>query len=274
MGTFLAILCFALVIVLIQNPHNQKETEQNNYTPDSQIKYHLYKGKEFSFNKEELHFVCTKYNPYYAALKQTNQDFFLNRLEDFIKQKDYYIVGGDAYREMPILISAAAIQISFGLREYLCPYFSNIIIHPQEYIGYDPLRILIGNVQGDSITLSWKHFFEDYQKADGKNVGLHEMAHALQVQYLFNTHRYNRRNEFRTDFEFYDKIDDDVLHSEKLKTDNLFDSNALSDPNEFWATSVELFFERPQELSIRHPRLYKSIVLVLNQDPSEGGLFK
>jgi len=65
-----------------------------------------------------------------------------------------------------------------------------------------------------------------------------------------------------------------VLHSEKLKTDNLFDSNALSDPNEFWATSVELFFERPQELSIRHPRLYKSIVLVLNQDPSEGGLFK
>jgi len=255
---------------------SKKTDEQVSPQPHSssasqQLSYHLYKGQEFSFTREDLHFVCTKYNPYYASLNQGKKDVFLNRVSDFIHQKDFYIVGGDAYREMPILVSAAAIQISLGLQEYHYPHFLNIIIHPQEYIGYDPLRILIGNVQGDSITLSWKHFLDDYQNpTDGKNVGLHEMAHALQVQYLFNTYPYRRRNEFSTDYEHYDKIDDDVLQTEKLNSNSLFDSNALGDPNEFWATCVELFFEKPEELSVKHPRLYMSIVMVLNQDPISG----
>lgn len=239
----------------------ESESEQEPSAPD----YLFYKGEELAFSEAEVHAVCQKYNPYYGRLSAEKQQQFIQRAGAFIYSKDFYIISQQGYKEMPILIAAAAVQISFGLAEYTFPYFSRIIIHPGEYIAYDPLRILVGNVQGDAITLSWKHFLEDYSNpADGKNVGLHEMAHALQVQHLFQNYGY--RNEFKEDYEHYDKIDDEVLNAEKESSNSLFDKNALSNPNEFWATSVELFFEKPQQLQSQHPRLYAGICLVLNQD--------
>ncbi|RXK62657.1 hypothetical protein ESA94_06575 [Lacibacter luteus] len=227
---------------------------------------YVYKGKELHFSTDELHKVCDKYNPYYNKLSANNQQLFIERLKKFIRSKDFYIYAPVAYKEMPILISASAVQITFGLDDYLLPHFSTVVIHPEEYFAYEPLRVLVGNVQDNIITLSWKHFLQDYQNpSDGKNVGLHEMAHALQVQYLFR--KPNRMNDFKEDYEHYDRLDDEVQQSERLKSNRLFDDNALKNKNEFWATSVELFFERPVLLKLQYPKLYDAICVVLNQDP-------
>jgi MtfA peptidase len=224
-----------------------------------------YPGNKLNFTDDELNKICSKYNSYYQKLSAENKQKFTDRLKLFIKSKQFYIYAEKGYKEMPVLISAAAVQITFGLEEFLLPYFNNIIIHPDAYLADNPLRILMGNVQGTSITLSWKHFLEDYQNpTDGKNVGLHEMAHALQVQYLFT--KRNRTNDFKEDFEHYDRVDDHVLQNHQNKK-GLFDAYALKDKNELWATSVELFFERPVDLKLDYPDLYESIKLVLNQDP-------
>jgi MtfA peptidase len=225
----------------------------------------FYNGRTLNFSDEELNKICTKYNPYYAKLNFAEKKRFTGRLKEFIRTKQFYIYAEKGYKEMPILISASAIQITFGLDEYTLPYFTNIIIHPDAYMADNPLRVLMGNVQGRSITLSWKHFLEDYQNpTDGKNVGLHEMAHALQVQYLFTKRK--RSNEFKEDFAHYDRVDDAVL-KEEADAQGLFDKYALKDKNELWATSVELFFERPADLKLDYPEMYDSIKLVLNQDP-------
>jgi MtfA peptidase len=42
---------------------------------------------------------------------------------------------------MPILISAAAIQISFGLNDCELPYYKYIRIHKEEYFAANSLRI-------------------------------------------------------------------------------------------------------------------------------------
>ena len=224
-----------------------------------------YPGHQLKFSNEELHTICNKYNSYYQKLSVENKQKFLSRLKQFIHRKQFYIYAPKGYKEMPVLISAAAIQITFGLEEFMLPYFNNIIIHPDAYLADNPLRVLMGNVQGTSITLSWKHFLDDYLNPnDGKNVGLHEMAHALQVQYLFTKRR--RMNDFKQDFEHYDRVDDEVLQ-EKFEANGLFDKYALKDKNELWASSVELFFERPADLKLDYPELYDSIMLVLNQDP-------
>jgi Mlc titration factor MtfA (ptsG expression regulator) len=224
-----------------------------------------YAGAKLKFTDEELDKICTKYNPYYDRLNFAEKKRFTGRLKEFLRTKDFYIYADKGYKEMPILISASAIQITFGLDEYKLSHFKNIIIHPDAYLMDNPLRVLMGNVQGNSITLSWKHFLEDYQNpSDGKNVGLHEMAHALQVQYIFTKH--SRTNDFKEDFEHYDRVDDEVL-KEKFESDGLFDKYALNNKNELWATAVELFFERPADLKLDYPELYDSIKLVLNQDP-------
>lgn len=240
------------------------EADEGN-EPEPAVRYLIYNGDELKFSDDEVHTVCKKYNPYYQKLKSDNQPVFVERVQEFIRSKDFYICSPKGYKEMPILISASAVQITFGLKDFLLPHFSNIIIHPEEYFAYDPFRILVGNVQGHSISLSWKHFLQDYQNpTDGKNVGLHEMAHALQVQYLFRNPK--RSNTFKEDYEHYDRIDDDVLNAEKTSGKRLFDENALRNKNEFWATSVELFFEKPVELKTQYPDLYESLRIVLNQD--------
>ena len=66
---------------------------------------------------------------------------------------------------MPVLISAAAIQVSFGLEKYLLPDFPNIHIFPEEFIATEPsVRFLEGNVSDNCINISWKHFahHQDY----------------------------------------------------------------------------------------------------------------
>jgi MtfA peptidase len=225
----------------------------------------LYKGADLNFSDEEIKFICSKYNSYFQKLSIPKRTQFVRRLNGFMHSKTFYIYANRGVKEMPVLISAAAIQITFGLDEYMFPYFRNIIVHPDAYIALNPLRILMGNVHGNSITLSWKHFLEDYTNpTDGKNVGLHEMAHALQVQYLFS--KRNKTNNFKEDFEHYDRADDEVL-MQTSKTNSLFDSYALKDKNELWAASVELFFERPADLKKEYTELYNSIKLVLNQDP-------
>ena len=272
-GLVLLVLLIAVVFFSLLDASNARaQNQQEEPAASEETACHLYEGRKLHFTDTEMDAACEKYNPFYKQLPGEKKLIFLQRLKGFMHSKDFYIAGPNLYKEVPILISAAATQISFGLQEYRFPHFSNIVIHPQEYIGYDPLRILIGNVQGRTITLSWKHFLEDYKNpADGKNVGLHEMAHALQVQFVFQNYGY--RSEFKTDYEHYDKIDDEVLLEERTNSSSLFDSNALNDPNEFWATCVELFFEKPRELSARHPRLYMSLSMVLNQDPCEGSTF-
>lgn len=267
------ILFFIFIAIMIIRQMRKDSNEQVNEPfsfgndANTAIGCHTYPGRDLKFSTEEIHSVCIKHNPYFQKLSTEDQQLFTERVQRFIRSKNFYICAPRGYREMPILVSAAAVQISFGLKNYLLPHFSNIIIHPEEYFAYDPLRVLIGNVQGQSITLSWKHFLEDYQHpSDGKNVGLHEMAHALQVQYLFRNPR--QGNTFKDDFEHFDRIDDDVLLSEQTKTTHLFDANALSNKNEFWATSIELFFEKPVELKEQYPHLYSSICRVLNQDPA------
>nr|WP_294903442.1 zinc-dependent peptidase [uncultured Lacibacter sp.] len=242
------------------------ETEES-IQQEPTASYLVYKGASLRFSNEEIDKVCRKYNFYYQKLQADQQLLFTDRVRQFIRSKDFYICSAKGYKEMPILISASAIQITFGLKDFLLPHFANIVIHPEEYFAYDPFRVLVGNVQGQSISLSWKHFLHDYQHPhDGKNVGLHEMAHALQVQYLFS--KTKRSNSFKEDYAHYDRIDDAVLSAERSSSNRLFDDNALRNSNEFWATAVELFFEKPSELRAQYPDLYKSMHLVLNQDPA------
>lgn len=266
-----ALMLFALILYkawqALQQIEEEREVEENTgpVSAGQSPQCLIYRGEELEFSTEEVKRICSRYNPFFNKLDERNQHVFINRLGEFMFSKDFYIMSSHGYKEMPILVSAAAIQISYGLDDYLFPYFSRIIIHPEEYIAFDPLRVLVGNVQGRTITLSWKHFLEDYKNpTDGKNVGLHEMAHALQVQHLFQNHGF--RNGFKKEYEYYDKIDDEVLLAESTRSSALFDKNALSNPNEFWATCVELFFEKPRELKEQYPRLYKSLCMVLNQD--------
>jgi hypothetical protein len=98
--------------------------------------------------------------------------------------KIFKIHDENCFKEMPVLISAAAVQLTFGLKKFLLPNFEFIHVYPQEFMRVrESICFLEGNVSGHTINLSWKHFLQGYSTPDdGQNVGLHELAHALYYQ--------------------------------------------------------------------------------------------
>lgn len=229
----------------------------------------IYKGSDFNFVDDEIIAILEKYSFYYRHLGAEKKQKFLSRLKHFISKKHFIIHDEDGYKEMPILICAAAIQISLGLEEYILPHFSHIHIFPEEFIGISPtFRFLQGNVSGHCIHLSWKHFLHDIKNiSDGENVGLHEMAHAYYYQ-NFET-RENVSREFVNKFEGFNLYGDKILNKELEPGNELYSDYGLRNMYEFWAESIELFFEKPAALKYKYPELYDTIKNILKQDPLE-----
>ena len=227
----------------------------------------IYRGSELHFSDEILIAVLTKHLSYFNNLLAADKEKFLGRLKKFMQIKIFIIHDKSGFREMPILISATAIKLSFGLQTYLLPHYKFIHIFPGAFIGVSPfLRVLAGNVSGRSIRISWKHFLEGYQfPDDGENVGLHEMAHAYYFQ-NFESNQ-NPDSNFVTHFAQFNNFGNKVFEQEKSPGNDLYSAYALKNFQEFWAESVELFFERPAQLKSVYPHLYEIMTTILNQHP-------
>jgi MtfA peptidase len=225
----------------------------------------IYDGKHLNFKLEEIRTVLTKRFAFYNTLNSERKIFFVQRVLKFIKTKDFKIHDKNGFKEMPILLAATAIQLSFGLEDYLLPHYKNIHIFPAEFLGLDPsIRFLVGNVSKNNINISWKHFLKGYDSYnDGHNVGLHEMAHAYYCQFFIFD---ENENIFKQNYKIFRSDIATTIAIDKNSKEKLFSDNAYKNEQEFWAESVELFFEKPNELKNLYPSLYTKMSALLNQD--------
>lgn len=188
-----------------------------------------------------------------------------------MRHKQFVIHAESGFREMPILVSASAVQFSFGLDDFLLPDFTHVHIFPEAFIGtYPTLRLLEGNVSGSNVHLSWKHFLNGYQYPEnGENAGLHEFAHAYHLQFTESNTR--QSGSFEKAFGRFHELADQLCGSESKGVTDLYPANSLRNRDEFWAGTVELFFEKPATLASAFPDLYGTVVTLLRQDPLRGG---
>lgn len=224
-----------------------------------------YKGKDLNFSEVEIVAIFTRRFPFFTNLSHSEKNRFLNRHKRFMKSKIFRIHDRSGFKEMPILISATAVQLSFGLEEYLLPHYKCINIYPQEFLGIHPtIRFLEGNVSGDTINISWKHFLMGNENStNGQNVGLHEMAHAYYCQNIICEQ--DRDAMFSKSYNHFHTHGDHVFKIEKITEQRLYTDYALKNLQEFWAESVEIFFERPSQMKQQYPALYSCMQTILNQ---------
>ena len=266
---FFAIFIF-IVIKVIRDAKDHYHYDSHNFSETVVQKrtYLTYEGDELNVTDGVIVPILTKHFPYFNALGQANKEKFLQRLKKFVRTKTFKIHDVRGFKEMPVLISATAIQLSFGLEKFLLPNFEYIHIYPEEFLGTHPsIRFLEGNVSGQSIRISWKHFLEGFQyPADGQNVGLHEMAHAYYYQ-NFETGEYIDA-AFVNNFPQFNNDADKAFEAEKMPgAADLYSDYALKNFQEFWAESIEIFFEKPGQLKNSYPELYGALCELLNQDP-------
>jgi len=204
--------------------------------------------------------------PYFNQLNESNKQKFLNRVYNFRKSKSFHFHGLDQQEEITILVSAAAIQVSFGLKHYLLPFFKDIHILADAYDAIDSKEKYIGHVAPTGIYISWKYFvrgFADY--TDGVNVALHEMAHALHHENFIKETGVDW--DFRKDFEKLPTVFGPMITQAIVQKKSYLRGYAFTNFQEFWAVSVEYFFENSQGLKDNLPQLYTILCDTLNQDP-------
>jgi Mlc titration factor MtfA (ptsG expression regulator) len=168
---------------------------------------------------------------------------------------------------IPVVISGAAVQLTFGLRNFLIEYFTvfNIIKKEYKVPGHD--KIFEGHVRNHSINLSWSNFLEGYEDySDAENVGLHELAHAVSFDFLYG-YQENRNAAINSRFKEYIQQAGPVFKDLRQGKNDVFDDYGRLNLEEFWAVSVETFFENPETFREKMPGLYESICDLLNQDP-------
>jgi Mlc titration factor MtfA (ptsG expression regulator) len=222
--------------------------------------------KTISDRVQFYHLTISNHLSYYKALPDAGKLRFLKRVYHFIEARQFHYVNIESVPEMPVLVSAAAVQLTFGLRSYLLPFFRNIYIVADAYYVRDFDFPVVGHVSPTGIHISWKYFLEGFKNdTDGVNTALHEMSHALRHQNSMK--KFGIDKEFHADFATYTRQYGPILIEALLHRRSFLRSYAFTNFEEFWAVSVETFFEMPSALKASLPDLYRALCEVLNQDP-------
>lgn len=209
----------------------------------------------------------SNYNPYYKSLTIENKKHFLRRTAEFIQAKEFRFHSMVEEEYIPVLISGAAIQMTFGLKNYLMDYFPVIHVIRKEYTLDIDKETYYGHVSRNGIYISWNSFLEGYEDyADSVNVGLHEMAHAISYD-VFLGQQDRHDADFKERLQGFVKQAKPVFRAMRKDASHILDDYAATNFDEFWAVCVETFFENAEEFQRSMPDLYLSVCDLLNQNP-------
>jgi Mlc titration factor MtfA (ptsG expression regulator) len=211
-------------------------------------------------------FVIGSLFTYFNELPEEGKRRFIQRVHAFRLSKKFHYIGLENQEDTAILVSASAVQVTFGLQNYLLSHFKDIYVLADAYHMDEDEELYIGHVAPDGIYLSWKHFLYGYSnKNDNINVAVHEMSHALLYNNFFA--QYGIDSHFRLNYEKFSNSTGPILADVITNRRSYLRSYAFSNLHEFWAVSVEAFFENPKGLKENMADLYEALCRVLNQDP-------
>lgn len=221
-------------------------------------------AKEIIYNELENSFIYFK--NLNAALKQR----FVERTSVFIEQKKFVARQHlDMTDTIRIIISACAVQVTFGLDTFTLDTFEYVVIYPDVYESPATKQMHKGetNLNG-FICLSWKDVLAGLKNpADNYNLGIHEWTHAL---------RFNGINHDQTDYFFDEYINKWVANAMRefslLKKGHpsIFRRYGAANIHEFFSVCTEHFFESPDEFKLKAPDLFEQMCILFNQVPGIG----
>src|ERR1700754_4399511 len=231
--------------------------------------YTRHQFKRFVAAETFYHSVVSRHFKYYNRLNLDEQRKFLFRTWLFEHSKNFRYIEVEQSPEMPILVSAVAVQLTFGLEKFKLNYFDDIFILRDDYHYGFYSRPFMGHVDQTGIYLSWDNFIKGISgQTPNCNVGVHEMAHALAyVNFVTQT---EEDKHFKREFPNFSKVARPIfttMQQGESGAKRLLGDYAATNYHEFWAVAVEVFFESSVPFRHELPELYEAMACVLNQDP-------
>lgn len=204
---------------------------------------------------------------FYNKLTPKQQRHFEHRVASFIKDKDFIGRSNNPItEEMRVLISATAIMLTFGFRDFYIGFISKIVIYPSKFYSNTNKAYHKGefNPKLKALVLSWEDFKAGFSNgSDNLNLGIHEITHAIHINSI------KERDVSSTIFSDTFKELSVLLSDKKNLRQSLMDSPyfrryAYTNQFEFLAVAIENFIETPQEFRSQFPEVYDKIRQMLN----------
>jgi Mlc titration factor MtfA (ptsG expression regulator) len=262
-------ICLVIFIVgvIVWNFWRFIETLYVEHISPKPLYVHFYLKKQ-KLNDSQRLILKTQFS-FYQKLNYRKQSYFEHRVAQYIKSHKFKgrqgVVIDDQKR---ILISATAVMLTFGYRDYMLNSLDKFLIYPAPFYSNINKALHKGefNPGYKAIVYSWEDFMQGYDISnDNFNLGIHEIVHAMHFDYL----KPNNQSISATIFiNQYHKLLIFLKNNEYYKN-NLVSSKyirnyAFTNNFEFIAVLIEAFFETPLELKNQFPEMYDFVRRMLN----------
>jgi len=246
----------------------------------------------FSFRMFELAYVMRKkrplYNHVYLKLRKLNSNeqsilrnrfkfykklnekqklHFEHRVASFIIDKTF--IGREGQQitdDIKVLVSATAVMLTFGFRDFYIGLMDKIFVYPDEFYSNmnDAYHKGEFNPRLNALVISWKHFEQGFNISnDNLNLGIHEFAHAIHLNSM--KERDVSSTIFKDSFkELTDYLSENKSLRDELIASEYFRDYAFTNQFEFLAVVIESFIETPTEFKNQFPRIYNLTKQMLN----------
>ncbi len=217
--------------------------------------------------------ILLKYVTFYSSMSDDDKRIYETDIAVFLAE--HTITGVDDVeitRTVQLLVAATAVRLVFRRPEWEYRDFGDILIYPggfrtdgsysTDLQGSDSVAAGLVHSAGNVI-LSLPHLLSGFQHDnDGYNVGYHEFAHVLDGYHPDGIPDELSLGAYRPWIEVMQR-EFEKVHKGK----SMLRQYAGTNPAEFFACSVEAFFEKPEMMKKKAPLLFKQLSTFFNQDP-------
>ena len=228
---------------------------------------HFYRKKRKLTTEQEA--ILQKQYTFYNKLEPKEQVYFKHRVASFIIDKEFVSREGIVINdEVKVLISATAVMLTFGFRDFYIGLIDKIFVYPDAFYSNSNDDYHKGefNPKLKTLVLSWKHFLEGYEiENDNMNLGIHEFAHAIHLNSI------KERDVSSAIFsDSFKELRQLLAAKENLRQDLIaskyFRDYAYTNQFEFLAVIIESFIETPEAFKSQFPEVYHKTKQMLNFD--------
>jgi MtfA peptidase len=223
---------------------------------------------------------------FFVKLSAKDQAELIGHIQVFLAEKNFEGCAGlEITDEVRVTIAAQACLLLLHRKTDYFPRLLTILVYPSTYLA-DEQRPVTAEIWEEgktfrsgetartmgSMVLAWDAVKSGAaDPSDAKNVVLHEFAHQLDYENFAadgapalatREQQTSWLEVMRTEFAKLRAADDTGIPT-------LLDTYGATNPAEFFAVSVEAFFERPSALRSTHPQLYAELAHYFNQSPIE-----
>ncbi|MEM9363930.1 MAG: zinc-dependent peptidase [Bacteroidota bacterium] len=240
------------------------------------VGYEYLLGERFTFyhvfhpvkriNSKERKFITDFLVPYQKFNSDQKKDF-LKRFAWFKSKKPFVFYGGIVQQEqIRAYVSASAALMTMGFKDFKFERsISRIIIYPDKYYSRIGKNHHIGefNPNLKILVFSAKNLEKGFRiPNDNRNLGIHEVAHALMFETRSKSSWEARR--FKVGLARIKKIYERSDFQKRLEGSNYFRAYGKTNFYEFFAVAMENFIETPGHMSKDFPLLYDTLSRMLN----------